>query len=95
MTGRERLLWLVLIAVLLLAGTFLGRLLRPSPNPGNVADASDLSVRTWLWEWRTVDLTAQVGLIFAGALGVAAILPYISEGVEALTSHAEDERGPS
>lgn len=31
--------------------------------------------RSWLWENRGLDLVVQVLLVFAGALGIAAILP--------------------
>ena len=33
------------------------------------------SFRQWFWESRSLDLAAQVGLIFVGALGIAALLP--------------------
>jgi len=35
--------------------------------------------RAWFWEHRTLDLAVQVVLIFAGALGIAAILPIEKE----------------
>ena len=39
------------------------------------ADEPDRSFREWFWESRALDLVAQAGLIFAGALGIAALLP--------------------
>jgi hypothetical protein len=33
------------------------------------------SFRQWFWQSRTLDLVVQVGLIFGGALGIAALLP--------------------
>ena len=38
--------------------------------------------RSWFWEYRSLDLLVQVGLIFAGALGITALLPLGSEGDE-------------
>jgi hypothetical protein len=75
MTRRERLLWLLMLAVLLVGGPILGRLLGAPPEGRADAVAVSTDVRVWLWERRVVDLIAQVGLIFAGALGVAALLP--------------------
>jgi hypothetical protein len=31
--------------------------------------------REWLWGTRSMDLAVQVGIIFVGALGIAALLP--------------------
>ena len=44
-------------------------------QPGEVVDPGDHEFRTWFWENRTFDLAVQIALIFAGALGIAAILP--------------------
>jgi len=64
---RRRLFWLIL-AVILIGGVLWGR--------GHVAETGPPDTfRTWLWTHRTLDLLVQVGLIFAGALGVRAILP--------------------
>ena len=76
----ERLRWAVVVVSLLAAGLLIGRWLAPDEgaiDEGSLAEATDF--RTWLWERRTFDLLAQVGLIFAGALGVAAILPHSTE----------------
>lgn len=35
----------------------------------------DDGFRTWFWEKRGLDLVVQVVLVFAGALGIAALLP--------------------
>jgi len=59
------------ILILLGAGMFLFRTLNPEPmlqaEPG---------FREWLWETRQFDLIVQVLLVFGGALGIAAILPF-------------------
>lgn len=64
---RRRLFWLVIV-VILIGGLLGGR--------GHVTETGPPDTfRTWLWTHRTLDLIVQVGLIFAGALGVRAILP--------------------
>ncbi|MFN2166617.1 MAG: hypothetical protein ACK2U9_10210 [Anaerolineae bacterium] len=73
--GRERITRLALVTALLLAaGLLIGRqfLLDTGEVP---ADEPDRSFREWLWESRALDLVVQAGLIFAGALGIAALLP--------------------
>lgn len=37
--------------------------------------------QTWFWEKRGLDLAVQVLLVFAGALGIAAILPVEEDDV--------------
>ncbi len=63
--------WSLVIVSLLAAGLLLFRAL----NPGPVQDDGQ-EFRTWLWEQRSADLIVQVLLVFAGALGVTAILPF-------------------
>lgn len=82
----ERLIWIGLIALLLVGGWLLSR----SFPPQNRATAEVTTFRAWFWEGRTLDLLAQVGLIFAGALGVAALLPSRAE----LRSGDENRHGP-
>jgi hypothetical protein len=65
----------MMLAVMLVGGLAIGRRFE-SPSGGDAGgteDAGDL--RAWLWERRTMDLIVQACLVFAGALGVAAILP--------------------
>jgi hypothetical protein len=69
--NRELLRGAVIIALLLSIGTLIGRNFKPMASSEQERDP----FRAWFWEQRTFDLLAQVGLIFAGALGVAAILP--------------------
>jgi hypothetical protein len=73
--NRERLQWVGVVSLLLIAGLTLGRLFAP---PADDAQADPFRVQ--FWESRSLDLVAQVGLIFAGALGVAALLPRHEEG---------------
>jgi hypothetical protein len=72
--GRERITWLALVTALLVAGLLIGRqfLLDTGEVP---EDESGRSFREWFWESRALDLVTQAGLIFAGALGIAALLP--------------------
>jgi len=42
-------------------------------NPGSL-DAQE-SFQYWFWNFRSLDIITQVLLMFAGALGIAAILP--------------------
>ena len=73
--GRERITWLALVTALLLTtGLLIGR--QFLLDTGEIlADEPDRSFREWFWESRALDLVAQAGLIFAGALGIAALLP--------------------
>jgi hypothetical protein len=68
--SRERLVWIGIVTLLLAVGLLIGQHLASS------AGEPDLSLfRPWFWENRGLDLVVQVGLIFAGALGIAALLP--------------------
>jgi hypothetical protein len=73
---KTRLLWGIVIAVALVSGWLMGRIFPPETGHPVQEDAA---FRTWFWERRTLDLLAQAGLIFAGALGVAALLPGYQE----------------
>jgi hypothetical protein len=81
--GRERITWIVIVTVLLLAASLLigSQFLRDTGE--TPADESVRSFREWFWESRALDLVAQVGLIFAGALGIAALLPREEEADDA------------
>lgn len=59
------------VIVLLSLGWFLFRTL----NTAEPLPAGDEDFRAWFWEKRGLDLVVQVILVFAGALGIAAILP--------------------
>ena len=66
---REYLAWIIAIGALLLIGFLIGR------STATSQPYADDAFRAWLWEHRSLDLLAQVGLILVGALGVAAVLP--------------------
>ncbi|HDQ70888.1 MAG TPA: hypothetical protein ENN19_02195 [Chloroflexi bacterium] len=68
--NRERLIWLGAALLLLLAGLLIGRQVATLSQGEHVA-----AFRQWFWEHRDLDLGVQVGLIFVGALGIAALLP--------------------
>ncbi len=75
--NRERATWAIIVAVSLLVGLLIGR-----PFSSSLASASTASFRSLFWDSRTLDLAVQVGLMFVGALGVAALLPRASEDNE-------------
>ena len=70
--SRENLPWLI-VALLLLAGGWFAsqRLIISTPADQEAVE----TFREWLWGTRSLDLTVQVGIIFVGALGIAALLP--------------------
>ena len=72
--SRERILWIAVAVGLLLTGMFLGQTFQGAPQ-----DIPPSSFRHWFWEGRSLDLIVQVGLIFAGALGISALLPRSGE----------------
>lgn len=62
---------LIIVLFLLITGWVLFLLI----NPEGLKLVSDLDLQIWFWERRGLDLVVQVLLVFAGALGIAAILP--------------------
>lgn len=68
---------IILLVVLLVVGLVAGRSLW---NPSDLPEPT--SFRVWWWERRELDLAVQVGLVFAGALGIAALLPPEKERTE-------------
>ena len=73
---REHVVWLIIVVALVTGGLLLGRWLVAEVPAGELSrQPKDAAFREWFWERRNLDLLTQVGLIFAGALGVAAILP--------------------
>jgi hypothetical protein len=87
--SREDLGWIGAVVVLLIAGLLVGqRFMDPPQDAGaertaeragetQVAENPERAsaFRHWLWEKRGLDLAVQVGLIFVGSLGIAALLP--------------------
>jgi len=73
---RKTRIYLVLaVVVLLTLGWFLFRFL----NGTQSLVVEDEGFRAWFWENRGLDLVVQMLLVFAGALGIAAILPVEDE----------------
>ena len=83
---REGLPWIVVLVILLAAGYLVGqRFVAPSVDqeaaaPAEAEDASARAFRPKFWEDRGLDMATQVGLIFVGALSMAALLPEGREG---------------
>ena len=71
--NRERLFWIVILIAVLVGSTLLGQKAWRESASNSEFDVD--SFRTWFWQSRTLDLIVQVGLIFGGALGIAALLP--------------------
>ena len=70
--SRDDLPWLGLAILLLAVGWFASqRLLGTAPTGEQAVE----TFREWLWGTRSLDLAVQVGIIFVGALGIAALLP--------------------
>jgi hypothetical protein len=65
------------VLVLLMIGWLLFRMM----NSDVALSVGDDGFRAWFWEKRGLDLIVQVLLVFAGALGIAAILPVEDEDV--------------
>jgi hypothetical protein len=74
---NERVLGAFLVILILGSGLIMGRWLGAEPE--YVYPEGAETFRTWFWSHRSMDLAVQVGLIFAGALGVAAVLPPLHE----------------
>ncbi|MDY6875372.1 MAG: hypothetical protein SWK90_04090 [Chloroflexota bacterium] len=68
--NREPATWVGVVIVLLTASLLIGQHFLAPPEDAQIAP-----FRQWFWESRSLDLAAQVGLIFVGALGIAALLP--------------------
>ena len=76
--GHENLPWMGLATVLLLGGLVIGLWFSDTSDGATIAQSPEAgldSFRQWFWASRSLDLAVQVGLIFVGALGIAALLP--------------------
>ncbi len=71
MNKKDTLIFLGIVVILLFVGWFLYRLI----NGSVLFESVEGSFQAWIWENRSLDLAVQVLLVFAGALGIAAILP--------------------
>ena len=68
---RNVFLFLAAVIIFLLVGWILYKAF----NQGGFINLGDTGFRSWFWEKRGLDLIVQIILVFAGALGIAAILP--------------------
>ncbi|MBC7248974.1 MAG: hypothetical protein H5T62_01690 [Anaerolineae bacterium] len=80
--NREHLTWIGIVVALLAVSFLIGRqILSPVEErhlelvEGARPELVEGSFRQWFWVSRSLDLAVQVGLIFVGALGIAALLP--------------------
>jgi hypothetical protein len=70
MTKQEQLITIIVVVLLLSIGWIAFQLVSPDQN------AQDLDgFRYWFWHFRSLDLIAQLALVFAGALAISALLP--------------------
>ena len=70
----EHVIWLFVVALVLIVALWGGRQVMQQVG----TDGEDV-FRQWFWETRSMDLFIQAGLIFGGALGIAALLPRANE----------------
>ena len=71
MNKKDTLIFLGIVVFLLFVGWIFFRLIN-----GNVSfESVEGSFQAWVWDNRSLDLAVQVLLVFAGALGIAALLP--------------------
>jgi len=68
--NRDHAAWVGIAVLLISAGLLISQQFVIPPD-----DGVEGSFREWFWEHRSLDLIVQGGLIFTGALGVAALLP--------------------
>lgn len=73
--NRNTISTILVIIVLLSVGWFLFRFM----NSDVLLTIEEEGFRAWLWQKRGLDLVVQVVLVFAGALGITAILPVEDE----------------
>jgi len=75
MMNRRTIFTILVIIVLLSVGWFLFRFM----NSDVLMTVEEEGFRAWLWQKRGLDLVVQIVLVFAGALGITAILPVEDE----------------
>ena len=66
---------LIIVIIILMIGWMMFLIL----NHGVDVQSEDQDFQSWFWDKRGLDLVIQTVLIFAGALGIAAILPVKEE----------------
>jgi hypothetical protein len=75
---RDDVPWIAVMVALLIVGFLVGQRFLPAADREQQAAplaADQRSFRLWFWENRGLDLAVQTGLIFVGALSIAALLP--------------------
>jgi len=70
---RENLPLIGILILALIGGLWIGQRLLAESETLSPPEAN--AFRLWFWEHRSMDLLVQVGLIFGGTLGIAALLP--------------------
>jgi hypothetical protein len=78
--NRENLPLFALLILTLVCGLWIGQRVWARPERAPPGEAEGF--RQWFWENRSLDLLVQAGLIFGGALGIAALLPGDNEDHE-------------
>lgn len=75
--SREDVPWIAVVVVLLVVGFAIGQRSMVSSEDEQTAPAKPVEhpFRPRFWEERVLDLLVQGGLIFAGAVSIAALLP--------------------
>jgi hypothetical protein len=69
MNKRSWVIYLAFVFIIISLGWFAFRWL----NPASITEADGF--QNYLWTYRSLDIIIQVLLMFAGALGIAALLP--------------------
>lgn len=80
--SRDDLPWILLVIVLLVASYMLGQRILglETIEPATEPAAERSTFRLWFWEERGLDIAVQIGLLFVGTLGIAALLPRTGKG---------------
>ena len=71
-----------LVVALLTIGLLIGGQMSPRLSDLERGREAVTAFRPWFWGNRALDLAVQAGLIFVGALGIAALLPRTGEDEE-------------
>jgi len=85
----NRLARLGLLFLMLWGGMMVWKQFSGTANPESMT--RDTSFQLWFWLQRSPDLAIQAGLIFAGALGIATLLP----GLKDIANEGERNDRPS
>jgi multisubunit Na+/H+ antiporter MnhB subunit len=68
---KRKHLMVVIFLIFLLSGLILFRMI----NHDIEYESDKTTFQAWFWEKRSLDIAVQIGMVIAGALGIAAILP--------------------